>query len=237
MAGFTDNNGESQFDAYLFDRDTATTTLITHAVGSATAGAAGSMPDSDPPAVYLNMTPDAAYVAFSHRGSNLIAGASGPGSFLQAYRWQRSSGTNQLISGVNGSPTQRGNERSRPNAISADGRYVVLQSWSTDLYPGLLVPFPGSGPGLYRVDLAGPALALINHPAAWPNIVSCCFATGRGFPPMAASCFSTAAPPRWSPARPATTRPSLHDHSSGATRLLAHVPGQPTAALLAGAAA
>lgn len=80
---------------------------------------------------------DGAYATFQSLAS--FGGIGGANGFTQIYRKELSTGTVELVSPGGGSvgaaPTPANGASARP-AISADGRYIVFESTSTDLEPG-----------------------------------------------------------------------------------------------------
>jgi hypothetical protein len=129
VAGVTDENEDD--DAFLWDRDTNTTRLISRSATSATTTANGS---SDIAA--LAMSVNGRYVTFSSWATNLISGGVDTNDSQDAFLWDRDSGLVVLVSHAAGSLTTTADDFASPTSISADGRYVTLDSMATDLVAG-----------------------------------------------------------------------------------------------------
>lgn len=116
-----DMNGDP--DVFLKDRQTGTTTLIS----VSSSGVQGANSSSDP-----SMSPDGRFVAFGSSSSNLVANDSngfGNDIFLR----DRQNNTTTLVSVSMTGGT--GDGESYDPTVSADGRFVVFTSDSTDLVP------------------------------------------------------------------------------------------------------
>ena len=113
-----DTNGH--FDVFLYDRVSDTTTLVS----SALSGDAGNG-RSQYPIISLN----GSAVVFDSTATDLTPEARV--AFADAFYWDRTSGNTTLLSktpaGVGG------NLNSFPRSLSANGRYVVVESFATDL--------------------------------------------------------------------------------------------------------
>jgi hypothetical protein len=127
IAGGSDANESS--DAFLWDRDTGAVTLVSHAAVSPTAAAAGF---SD----LVSMSASGRYLTFRSDATDLIAGGSDANGTNDAFFWDRDTGTVALVSHAAASSTTTANDYSYPTAISADGRYVALASYATNLIAG-----------------------------------------------------------------------------------------------------
>lgn len=130
VPGFVDGNGISG-DAYLVDRASANTALITHVPADTTQGANG-------PADLLAISADSLWVSYVDAATNLVPGQSGSG--FAVFLYSTASNQNQLVSHAAGSPTQvsapaTGAEADRPS-ISADGSFVSFASKGANLVAG-----------------------------------------------------------------------------------------------------
>ncbi len=127
VSGIVDSNGGP--DVYLWDRDTGEHTLVSHTVGDpATAANDESFPGS--------ISDDGRFVTFSSYGSDLVDGATDINFVADVFLWDGATGSIQLVSHMGVAVAMTANERSTPNAMSADGRYVVFQSVADDLVAG-----------------------------------------------------------------------------------------------------
>ena len=117
----------SQFrDIYVRDRNTSSTERVSVALN----GAQTNGDSLDP-----SISADGRYVAFASNASNL-APDSDPGRFgTGIFVRDRLNGRTELVS-VNSSG-QQANQPSQAPAISSDGRYVVFDSYATNIAPGI----------------------------------------------------------------------------------------------------
>ncbi len=106
----SDINGNTR-DVFLYDRDTATTEVVS----------AGGDGDSS----HSSISGDGRFVAFRSTATNL-ASQDGNGLFDDTFIYDRDTGIIQNVSGSEDTP-----ERDAPS-MSADGRYVVFQSFVYD---------------------------------------------------------------------------------------------------------
>jgi len=142
-------------DIFVHDRETGSTTRVS------VSGQGDEANDrSDWPAV----SADGRYVAFWSEASNLVAGdtnvcppfESSPGHCPDIFVYDRQTGETTRVSvGITGN---QGNGwlESDPPAISADGRYVAFESWSTNLVLG----DTNEGTDVFVRDREAPAPAL-----------------------------------------------------------------------------
>jgi hypothetical protein len=128
IAGGSDTNGEN--DTFLWDRETGALTLVSRAAG--TTGTAADGGESSPVAI----SADGRYLTFYSDAVNLIASAPDGNGAFDAFFWDRITETVTLISHAAGTTTTTGNGASMASAISADGRYVAVDSEATDLIVG-----------------------------------------------------------------------------------------------------
>lgn len=127
LPGVLDANGTR--DAFLFDRVTGTTTLISHAFQAPMTAANG---ESYP----LAISADGQFVLLMSTATNLIAGAIDSPGTHDTFLWQRSSGTVTLVSHVAGSPNRVANGWSDPIGMSTDGQSVLFASSASNLILG-----------------------------------------------------------------------------------------------------
>ena len=130
------------YDVFLWDRDTGTTTLVSHASGSATEATGG---------IYPSISADGRYVAF----------VSGSGS--QVFLFDRTTGGRTLVSHAHGSATTPANGISPEAWISADGGTVAFLSYATDLVPGFVDNGTSSNRDLYLWDRASGAITMVSR--------------------------------------------------------------------------
>ena len=150
--GGSDGNGD--YDCYLWDRDTETTTLVSTAAGTATTAANG-------PSLVVSLSADGRYLAFSSSATNLIAGQNDTNGGPDAFVWDRQTGATTLVSGAAGSSSTTANGASTLRGLSADGRHVAFSSSATNLIPGLTDGNNADDMFYGDLDLGG--LKLISH--------------------------------------------------------------------------
>ncbi len=116
-------------NVFLYDRITATTLLVSHAVAGLTAAADG---ESYNPV----LSADGRYLAFLSAASNLIPGEiTDPDGYLAAFLYDRVTGATTLISHLRDSPLAAAAVYSDVS-MSSDGRYITLLTGAGDLDPG-----------------------------------------------------------------------------------------------------
>ncbi len=117
-------------DAFLWDRATGETTLITQQAGSPGTAAGGS----DESAAWLSG--DGRYAALESSATNLVPGQADTNDYSDIFLYDRDTGTITLVSHIHTSPATTGSAWSHVQGLSADGRYLVFTSASTNLVPG-----------------------------------------------------------------------------------------------------
>ncbi|MCC7509415.1 MAG: IPT/TIG domain-containing protein [Planctomycetes bacterium] len=137
----TDTN--SNFDLFLWDRNTNTNTLVSHVAGQPTTASSSITVSGPPPlpAVYNGViSADGRYCAYFHGATDLVSGQSGSGSNLFLY--DRVTGTNTLVTRQPGSTTiaiggMEGMGGNLDAAMSADGRYLAFACAAANLVTGV----------------------------------------------------------------------------------------------------
>lgn len=113
-------------NTFLFDKRTGTSVLVSHAPASPTIPAHGV---SDP----YRISADGSFVLFGSDAPNLVPGQSDREGSDDVFLYARSTGTVTLVSRSWRSPTETGDGDSYPAALSADGRFVLFESFAPDL--------------------------------------------------------------------------------------------------------
>ncbi len=103
------------------------------------------------------MTPDGRFVAFPSYADDLTANT-GANNTQNVFVRDTVGKTTTLVS-VNDSGSGAANAQSGSPVISSDGRYVVFQSFATDLVPGAFLPGVGN---IYRRDLMTGSTILVS---------------------------------------------------------------------------
>ncbi|HXU31207.1 MAG TPA: hypothetical protein VN851_11565, partial [Thermoanaerobaculia bacterium] len=158
IAGGSDGNGSA--DAYVWDRATSIVTLASHAAGSATQAGNGE-------AIEVVLSGDGAFVAFTGRGTNHVAGQVDPDpASPDVFVFSRASGAIVLASRKAGAATDASIGASRP-AISADGHFVGFASPDSGLIGGQVDT--GAGEDVFLYDRLAATTALVSHAAGVSN--------------------------------------------------------------------
>ncbi|MBC7967921.1 MAG: PD40 domain-containing protein, partial [Fuerstia sp.] len=130
VTGQTDSNGDT--DVFLYDRVTGSIVLVSHAVGSlTTAGNEGSGFDN------LSLSADGRYVCYGSQATNLVSGQSDASGTIDAFVFDRTTGTSALVSHASSSATTAGDFGGSGAKISANGSVIGFTSSSTNLVSGL----------------------------------------------------------------------------------------------------
>lgn len=125
--GFTAEKASA--NVYLHDRVTKTSVLVSHAAGSPTTAANG---DSFVPTIDA----EGRFVVYWTFASDVVPQADQNESTPDVFIYDRTTGTNTLVSHVPGDPNQGGDSNSYDPAISADGRFVSFTSAASNLVDG-----------------------------------------------------------------------------------------------------
>jgi Tol biopolymer transport system component len=183
VSGFVNNNG-ADADTYVWDRDTDTIKLASHASGSAVQGGDDQSVDR------LGMSADGSLLVHANESSTLVPtfGAS-PAS--QVYAYDTATGENSLVSHTPGDPLGYGTDNSLIGYPSADGRFVTFISLALNLIDGFVDNNPGSG-DVFMVDRTGPPPVSKTPPVVTGTVtlgstLTCSPGEWSGFPTFAYS--------------------------------------------------
>lgn len=152
--------GSSFAHVYLFDRQTRVTTKVTFPAGNPLGHGNGS--SSQP-----RLSADGRYLAYHSDATNLVAGSDTNGSF-DVFQYDRLSGANTLVSHANGAPTTAAQTFSTFQGMSADGRYILLQSRATNLVAGFVDNNGAGADDIYLWDRDTNSAQLVSRSAASP---------------------------------------------------------------------
>lgn len=221
IAGGTDANSAN--DCFVWDRTTATVTLISHAAGAPLN--AGNGASSGP-----KVSGDGNWIAYSSSATNLIAGVTDANTGTDVFLYNRVAGTTTLVSHASGSATTTagtGSVGQAPSSISADGRFIAFTSTAANVVAGQV----GFG-SLYLFDRTTGSSVMVSHTPA--SMTTCSNAGGgvRGFVSNAGDfvvfeAYSTDVVSGQSEGN-AGTDVFRYTTATGAVTLLSHVPGSPT---------
>ena len=153
VAGVTDTNGT--FDAFLFDRQSSTSELLSSAAGQPNQAANSQLNNAV-------MSLDARWVVMNTRATNMIANQVDGVGTDDVFLLDRSTGSRRLLSGVNGSQitTMGALQTVTPRQLSADGRFFVISTQGTNLVAG--VTDNNSANDLYLFDRIAGSTSLIS---------------------------------------------------------------------------
>lgn len=159
----TPSDAQQQFPLYIYDRIADKSTLINHQPGSTL------LAEGRPFA--RNISADGRYVAFSCSKCKLVPGQQDRDTDTDIFHipsdvflYDRTTGTNILVSHAVGSPVTTGEDASSQGGISADGRFVVYSSSATNLFTGQA---SGANTGnIFVFDRSTGLNTLVSHTAA-----------------------------------------------------------------------
>lgn len=118
---------EGGMQLYLHDRHTATAQLVSHShLGATRSGNALTLSGK--------VSPDGRYVAYTSGATNLVEGAGGWGD--QVYRYDRTTGTNLLVSRTVDAANDVGDGPARLVGLSADGETLAYATSARDVLAG-----------------------------------------------------------------------------------------------------
>ncbi|HKV11865.1 MAG TPA: hypothetical protein VJ725_27210 [Thermoanaerobaculia bacterium] len=130
VPGQTSDNLPDLSQLFLWSRETGAMALVTHAPGA-------PLQESDGTVYQVAVSTDASVLAFVSSASDLVPGQTEPQVAADVFAWVRTTDTASLLSGRAGSPTVASESISAGLRMSADGRIVAFESYSTDLVAGV----------------------------------------------------------------------------------------------------
>jgi len=140
-------------DVFLWERTTGTTRLVSHTPGSTTTTGNG---DSGGYAI----SSDGSWIAFDSSSTDLVAGATDGNDAFDLFLFERSTGTNTLVSHAAGSAATA-NGSSGVSVLSPDGGHLLFSSRATDLLPGMTDA--NGAPDLFTWNRATGSVTLVSH--------------------------------------------------------------------------
>jgi Tol biopolymer transport system component len=148
-------------NVFLYDRAAGTTALVSRASGTIATAA-------DDASYFPTVSAAGSDVVFESDATNLLPGQTGGGG-TNLFLYQVSTGAVSLVSHRWSSPTTGANSLSDGASISVNGAFVVFQSWSSDLVPGMAPP---AGRNVYLYDRAVGTITLVSHAATSPALAA-----------------------------------------------------------------
>lgn len=128
VTGFTDNNGGTEEDLYLYNVEDGTNRLITHAHNDPTQGADAPIEENQ-----ITFGADGRFLTFMTDATNVVAYTDTNGATPEAFLFDRTTSSSRLLSHAQGAPNTSANGAVQSVAISANGKRVVFESIATDL--------------------------------------------------------------------------------------------------------
>ncbi len=153
-------NTASEANVFLYDRQSGTTSLVSHVSGSDTTTA-----NAD--SVGAVISADGNSVVFESAASDLVADQAGPNTVASVFLYDRLTQTVTLVNHVSGSALTTPsppNAQVFPLSISSDGRFIAYISSATDMVSGQA---GNAGQGnLFLYDRMAGANVLVSHNAS-----------------------------------------------------------------------
>lgn len=160
VAGVVDSNGT--YDAFLWNRATGISTLISHSADNAAQTANGAVSS-------IFLSADSSFAAYTSAATNVATGVSDGNAASDVYRWNRVTDTSTLVSAAHGSPTASANQASQAVSISDDGSWIGFSSSANDLVSD---QNHTGGTHLFARDLAGLATLVVSRAHDQPSLTS-----------------------------------------------------------------
>ncbi|HKI04552.1 MAG TPA: hypothetical protein VKK31_21410 [Thermoanaerobaculia bacterium] len=114
---------------FLYDRVTGTNTLVSHDASSAVT--VGNDDSAEP-----RISADGRFVAYTSQATDLVAGQNSASVQDQVFVFDRMTGTNALVSHTAASATTGSNDDAQVTAISANGRWILFWSNTSNVVAG-----------------------------------------------------------------------------------------------------
>jgi Tol biopolymer transport system component len=152
VAGITDTN--AALDTFVFDRTSGVVELLSpSATAMAATGNARSMP--------VAITPNGRFVLIESLATDLVAGIADSHGKVDLFVRDRQTGTTHLVAGSATSAGEVTDGGTAAGAITADGRFVLFLSASTDVLPG--PPDFGFEADCFVADRTAGTVELVTH--------------------------------------------------------------------------
>ena len=165
----TAQTSAATFNAFLWDRVSDTTVLVSHVPGSTILGAYT--------ATVSGISDDGRYVAFLSPSAGLIAGGADTNNLNDLFLWDRTTGDVALVSRAAGSAVTAGNEETFSASLTGDGRWIAFASKASNLVAG--GTDTNGAIDVFLWDRTTGTVALVSHVDGDPLTAP---ATSSGFP-------------------------------------------------------
>ena len=147
--------GQNSFfstQVFVYDRDTGALALVSHREGTPGVGGNG-------PSWNAAISKDGSSILFVSEATDLLNGVSDTNQASDVYAYDADTGALSLVSHTAASTATTGTGSSSSPRVSADGRYVLFDSWAPDLVSGQSDATPGYDVFLYDRDAGTAVLA------------------------------------------------------------------------------
>ena len=152
VSGIADGN--SDFDAFLLDRQVGATTLISESVvGGGATGNGSTQP--------LNLSGDGRFALLWSSATDLVPGVTDSNNGTDVMQWDRLDGSIRLISRSAAQPPRTAAGPSIPGQQTDDGRYVSFRSSASDIIAGGIDN--NGGPDFFLWDRIEDDVTLVSH--------------------------------------------------------------------------
>jgi WD40-like Beta Propeller Repeat len=158
--GFVAGSTNNFPNLYLYDVSSGTNTLVTHLATSSSKG-------TDIPVSYPILSQDGRYLSYFSGSLAVVPGQSGV--MGNSFIFDRLTGTTDLVTHPAGGPATTG-IGGMAIGISADGRFLAVNTSANTLMPGFVDGNGASAGDLFRVDRQTGTVALVSHVAGTPNV-------------------------------------------------------------------
>jgi hypothetical protein len=158
VSGYANNNN-GDYNVYLFNQVSQTTTLVSHDAVSGNAGTASGNGGSFGP---LSISGNGQFIVYMSKSTDLVTGEVDTNGALNIYLYNSLNGTNTLVSKAFGStanaPITADADSSNP-VISRDGKWVAFESSASNL----IDPNNGGSPNVYLYNVIMGTTSLVSH--------------------------------------------------------------------------
>lgn len=146
---------------YLYDRRSATTSLVTHVAG------APLMAPGEYGSEYATMSDDARLIVFASHSADLVAGVKKGTTYNDVFLYDRVADRTTLVSHQPTDPLLSAGGESGEGTISADGSTIAFTTWAPAPVSG--IEDPNRVDDLFLYDVASGGITLVSHSAGLPR--------------------------------------------------------------------
>ena len=228
VPGQVDSNGVE--DVFLYDRISGTTTLVSHASGSA--DQTGSDISISP-----KISPDGQFIAYASKASDLVSGQIDPVSGYDLFLYDRPGGSSILVTRANGSTVEAVNGHTFTYYLNSNASWIGFSSSAAGLVPGVNEGNPWSSENVFLFERSTGAITLVSRSSTSSSLPGNGNSSGAALSQdgrwIAFQSVATDLVPGQSDTA-ATVDVFLHDRQEGTTVLVSHTANSWTEAAGAG---